>query len=131
MEGRSGRYEFSPAENEVLSTVTRWTGLLAWILMGCTLVLAVGALITGEAGAIGSLIVAAMYFIVGLNLRGAAGSLAAVIDTSGNDVDHLMDALAKLGSTFRLMAITLLVGAVVFVVAVVSISTWMASLQQG
>jgi len=127
MDAPSGRYEFSAAENEVLASVVRWSALLAWFLMIGAGVVAVGAALSGEAASIGSLIVAAIYFLIGLNFRGAARSMASVVETSGNDIEHLMAALGRLASAFRITAITLLVGSVLFVVAVVSIWRWMGS----
>jgi len=127
MDAPFGRYEFWATENAVLSGVVRWSGLLAWFLMIGAVVVAVGAALSGEAASIGSLIVAAVYFFIGLNFRGAARSLASVVETSGNDIEHLMAALGRLGAAFKLTAITLLIGSVLFAIAVVSIWRWMGS----
>jgi hypothetical protein len=128
MDSQPGRYEFTPSENQTLSKVDRWGGLLAWVLMGSAGLLAIAAILSREAASIGSLIVAAIYFIIGLNLRGAADAMHEVVATTGNDIDHLMTALDKLASALRVMAITLLAGVILFVVSVVMIANWMESL---
>jgi len=128
MDSQPGRYEFTPAQNEILKSAARWGGLLAWILMGSAALLALAAILSAEAASIGSLIVAAIYFIIGLNLRGAADAMRDVVETTGNDIDHLMIALDKLASALKVMAITFLAGAILFVVSVVVIANWMGSL---
>lgn len=128
MDSQAGHYEFTPEQNEVLHGVATWAGRLAWILMGGAAVIAIGAILTFEASAIGALIAAAIYFAVGLSLRGAASSMRAVVETAGNDLAHLMTALGSLGSALRVMSILFLLGAILFTVAIVAIGAWMASL---
>ncbi len=129
MEGQNHRYEFTPAQNKTIERTATWATLVAWILMGSAGFMALGAVLTGEASAIGALIAAAIYFIIGLNFRDAAASMRAVADTAGNDIEHLMIALDKLGSALKVMGILFLVGVVLFVMAIVSIWMWMGSLE--
>jgi len=127
MDSQSGRYEFTPAQNEILKKAATWTGLFAWIMMGSAGLMAVGGVLTAEASSIGALIVAAIYFIIGLSFRGAVTSLKAVVQTEGNDIEHLMGAIDKLGSAFKVMGIVFLLGVILFVVSTVAIWTWMSS----
>ncbi len=115
----SQTYEFSPAQNEILKKAATWTGLYAWIMIVAGGFMALGGLLSGEASAaIGSLVAAAIYFMIGLNFRGAASSMQAVVQTAGNDIDHLMTALDKLGSAFKVMGILFLLGVILFVALV-------------
>jgi uncharacterized membrane protein YczE len=127
MDSQVGHYEFSPAQNEILKRAARWTGLFAWIMMVGSGLMAVGAVFSGEAASVASLIAAAIYFIVGLSFRGAASSFQAVVQTTGNDMDHLMVALDKVASAFKVMSIVFLVGVILLVVATVAVWAWMAS----
>ena len=129
MSSEAGRYEFTPAQNEILTRTATWTRLVAWILIASAGLMAVGAILTGEASAIGALIASAIYFIIGLNFRDAATSMRSVTETAGNDIEHLMTGLDKLGSALKVMGILLLVGVVLFVAATVSIWTWMGSIE--
>lgn len=128
MESQAAQHEFSAAENEVLKKAAKWTGFFAWIMFIGSALMAVGGVFSGEASAIGALIAAAIYFTIGFSFRGAAASMHAVVETSGNDVDHLMTALDKLGSAFKVMSIVFIVGVVISVGATVAIYAWMSSL---
>lgn len=128
MDSRTAQHEFTPEQNTILQKAATWTALFAWIMIGCAILMALGGLLSGEAGSIGALIAAAIYFTIGLTFRGAAQSMQAVVHTSGSDIDHLMTALDKLGSAFKVMGIVFLVGAVASVVATVAIWSWMSSL---
>ncbi|MSR20780.1 MAG: hypothetical protein EXR91_07350 [Gemmatimonadetes bacterium] len=128
MDSKPGHYEFTPEQNEVLRGVATWAGRLAWILMGGAAVMAIGAILTFEASAIGALIAAAIYFGVGLSLRGVGSSMRALVETAGNDLAHLMTALESLGSALKVMGILFLFGAILFTVAIVAIGAWMGSL---
>jgi len=127
MDAPVGRHEFSSSQNEILETAATWIGFSAWIVMIGSGLMAVGAILSGEAASVASLIAAAIYFVVGLSFRGAATSLKQVALTTGNDMDHLMAALDKLGSAFKVMSIVFLVGVILLVVAAVAVWSWMAS----
>ena len=128
MDAQAEHYEFSAAQNEILKRAASWTGFFAWIMMIGSGLMAVGAIFSGEAASVASLIAAAIYFIVGLSFRGAASSFHQVVATTGNDMDHLMAALDKLGSAFKVMGIVFLVGVVLLVTATIAVWAWMASL---
>jgi hypothetical protein len=128
MDSQSAQHEFTDAENQVLRKAATWTGLFAWMMMVSSGLMAVAGLLSGEATSIGALIAAAIYFAVGFTFRGAAKSMGEVVRTTGNDIDHLMDAVDKLGSAFKVMGIVFLVGAVASVIATVGIWSWMSSL---
>ncbi len=128
MDSNTGHYEFTPAQNEILKKAATWTGLYAWIMIVAGGLMALGGLLSGEASAaIGALVAAAIYFMIGLNFRGAATSMKAVVQTAGNDIDHLMTALDKLGSAFKVMGILFLIGVILFVVAILGVGAWMAT----
>ena len=120
MDGDTGHYEFTAAQNEILKKAATWAGLLAWIMMASGGLMALGGSLSGDAIAIAALISAPIYLIIGLNFRGAAASMKAVVETAGNDIDHLMTALDKLGSAFKVMGILFLLGVILFVGAVVT-----------
>ena len=128
MEAHAGHYEFDSEQNGILRKAATWTSLFAWIMMVSAAIMAVGGLLSGEAGSIVALIGAGIYFTIGLTFRDAATSMTAVVETAGNDMNHLMAALDKLGSAFKVMAIVFLVGVLASAVATVLIWTWMSSL---
>jgi len=128
MEAHAAHYEFDSRQNGILQKAATWTSLFAWIMMISAAIMAVGGLLSGEAGSIVALIGAAIYFTIGLTFRDAASAMTAVVETAGNDMEHLMTALDKLGSAFKVMAIVFLIGVFASAVATVVIWTWMSSL---
>lgn len=128
MDSQAAQHEFTPAQNEILQKAATWTGFFAWIMMVGAGLMAIGGLLSGEASSIGALIAAAIYFTIGFTFRGAAGSMKAVVQTTGNDIDHLMIAIDKLGSAFKVMGIVFLIGVVLSVATTVAIWAWMSSL---
>ena len=128
MDSQTAQHEFSSEQNEILQKAATWTSLFAWMMMASSGLMAIGGFLSGEATSIGALIAAAIYFTIGFTFRGAAKSMGKVVHTTGNDIDHLMDAVDRLGSAFRVMGIVFLLGAVASVVATVGIWAWMSSL---
>ncbi|MDH3422815.1 MAG: hypothetical protein OEN00_07465, partial [Gemmatimonadota bacterium] len=100
MDSQPAQHEFTQAQNEILAKTATWTGLFAWIMMISAGLMALGGILSGEASSIGALIAAAIYFIIGFTFRDAAKSMREVVQTSGNDIDHLMSAVDKMGSAF-------------------------------
>ena len=126
MDSDTGHYEFTAAQNEILKKAATWAGLLAWILMASGGLMAIGGILSLDVERLGALIAAAIYFIIGLNFRGAAVSMKTVVETAGNDIDHLMTALDKLGSAFMVMGILFLLSVILFV-ALVAYGAMLAS----
>ena len=120
-------YEFTIAQNETLRRAATWIGLFSWILIAGAALMLIGGVLNRDESAIGALIGAAVYFLIGLNLRGAATSMKSVVETAGSDIDHLISALDKLASAFKVMGIIFIVGVVLFVVATVALGSWMAA----
>ena len=72
------------------------------------------SLLTDGAVAVGTFTVAPIYLIIGLKVRSAAASMKSVIETTGADVTHLMEALEKFGSALMVMGVLFLLGVVLF-----------------
>ena len=106
-------YEFGPAENETVGKAARWIGFWAWVSIGAGIVSGVAGFLGAESGdLIGGLITAAIYILIGVYFHSAAGSMRSVVTTSGNDIAHLMSALDRLASAFKVMGVL-----VIFMVA--------------
>ena len=114
MEASGAGYEFSPLENETIAKAAKWIGFWSWVAI-------VGGALIGVASAVSfdlaGLIMAVVYVIIGLYYRGAATSMKSVVETAGNDIAHLMTALDKLASAFKIMGILFIIGIVLAVIA--------------
>ena len=86
------QYEFTAEQNTTLAGVARWAKALAIILF----------VQGGAAFFSGNWFGALIDLALGILLWGGATSLAAVVDTQGNDVRHLMQALDKLSTVFAI-----------------------------
>lgn len=107
-------YEFNDADNMVLGRTARWAMVLAWIMIVSSGLMVLASLLTDGAVAVGTFTVAPIYLIIGLKVRSAAASMKSVIETTGADVTHLMEALEKLGSALMVMGVLFLLGVVLF-----------------
>jgi hypothetical protein len=116
-----GQYEFSQSENGVFSSLALFTKIAAVVLVISLCVSAVQALLTVSrkpehaAMAIGPVIGS---IVLGALLNGffaywmwrSSAAFARVVETQGNDIPNLMDALASQRSYFKAMKVLVLVG---------------------
>jgi hypothetical protein len=97
-------YEFTTHENEVISKTERWIRWFAWIAIGGGILMGLGGALNLPTG-VTNMLLGIVYVMVGMACRRAADAFASVVSTTGNDVAHLMSALANLGSVFKTMVI--------------------------
>ena len=87
-------YEFSARENTTIEAAGRWATMLG----GVSIASAAGQLLQGAEMLLGSLISAA----IGWLLIEGGRSLGAVVHTQGDNVKHLMTAIDKLEDVYRI-----------------------------
>jgi hypothetical protein len=114
--GAYGQYEFNDMENSVIDKTAGRAKL--WGIISTT----VGALqVLGSCGAVANpgwamyLPAGIVAIVVGVTFMGVGNSLKNVVQTQGNDVMHMMQALEKMGSAFMIQIVCAIVG---FVLAV-------------
>ena len=115
---RVDAHEFGPHENQVIGQAGKWIGYWSWIAILSGGLMAVGSLLNAE-GRVGGLVMGAVYVFVGTYFRGAAAAMKDAVSTEGNDVAHLMTALDKLSSAFKVMVLLVFVGVVLGLVAAI------------
>jgi hypothetical protein len=127
-----GRGEQDEAAQEsfpdVVSKTARWTKLWGWLWLGGGALMVVVGVLALPAGAV-NIIFGAVYLAIGWYFKGAGESLQAVVDTTGNDMGHLMTALEKLGLVFKTTMIITLVGIILGVAAAIIVSSALATMQ--
>jgi uncharacterized membrane protein HdeD (DUF308 family) len=95
-------YEFNAEENAVISSAALWARILG-----------VALIVTGLASLINCNVISFILdLIVGIFFITGGSSLAAVVNTQGNDIAHMMQALGKLGTAFKIRVIVTLVALV-------------------
>lgn len=123
-----GHYEFNPYENAILAkTAGRarlWgaiSALLGFVQMGasCGMVARADLAAALPLGLIG--------VIVGFTFVGVGNSLRSAVDTRGNDLSHLMQALQKLGAAFMIQAVCTVLAFVMAVLVLVVAVVYAAS----
>ena len=115
--GYGGGYEFNQQENAVIAQAAFWARLLGIFLI-----------VTGAVAMLNcNIIQFALDLAVGIAFLGGATSLNAVVNTQGNDIQHMMTALTKLGGAFKIRVIVtfiavglLAIGAVLLTVLLLS-----------
>jgi len=99
-------YEFDAVQNATLSSAALWARILGVMLI-----------VVGAAALFNCNIVSfALNLIMGIFFIGGGSSLAMVVNTQGNDIMHLMQAMTKLGNAFKMRVIITLVGVVLICV---------------
>ena len=91
MPGRA-QYEFTGEQNTTVAAVARWAKALAIMMF----------IQAGFALLSGNWLGAVIDLCLGLPLWGGGASLTNVVNTQGNDVGHLMQALDKLSTVFAI-----------------------------
>ena len=120
------QYEFNEAQNRVIQGLSEKMKFVSIFLIVVGLLQVVGgilpAVLSQSVDAIGfeSIIGGFIYILIGVWGAGAANSFRQVVDTEGNDIDHMMSALGDLKKaatiTYWLLIIfiVLLVAGVIF-----------------
>jgi hypothetical protein len=110
-------YEFGARENSIIGETAGWIQKFAWISIIGGVLVALGGVFTLPGG-LANIVFGVVNLTIGIWFRGAATSLASVVTTQGNDVDHLMSALKNLGTAYKaLVALTVLLFVCVIVLA--------------
>ena len=116
MSGSFGNYEFNDMENQIIDKTASRAKL--WGIISTT----IGALqVLGSCGAVANASMASylpsgiIAIVIGVTFMGVGSSLKMVVQTQGNDLMHMMQALQKMGSAFMVQIVCAIIG---FVLAV-------------
>jgi len=118
-------YEFSAPENIIIRQLVdamRFVAAASLAVGGFVLILGIAGLVTqGRAAvgpALGDFAQAVVFGLIGLWLQRAVDAFNRVIDTSGDDITHLLHALRELTRVFSLQRTVLVLAAIVIVMAI-------------
>lgn len=130
----AANYEFNEIENRTIASAARWAKLwgvislvsgILLLILGILMVAVVGAMMaasaaSGSSGALkpgmivaigAGLIPSSLVSIIGgIFYLSSGSSLRRVVDTQGNDVQLLMNAMRSLSRAFMIEAIAMMVG---------------------
>ena len=108
-----GNYEFNDFENSIIDKTAgraKLWGIISTVIGGLQLVGSCGMVANASyATYLPSGIIA---LVVGITFIGVGNSLKSVVQTQGNDMMHMMQALQKLGSAFMIQIIATIIGIV-------------------
>ena len=110
-------FEFNDQQNQViksLASAMRWIGAVLMVV-GALMAIA-GILSIGGKGA-ASLLQGVLWLIIAFWTYKAAGAFRKNVDSQGNDVHHLMQALRSLLNLYRIQVILLAVFALILIVS--------------
>ena len=94
-------YEFTVPQNAIIqktATYAKLWGIFSVVLGAINTLVGLASWAQLAAGIVS--------IVIGTVFIGVAGSLKAVVVTEGNDIDHMMAALQKLGNAFLIQVIT-------------------------
>jgi hypothetical protein len=125
-----GGYEFGPFENDTIESVAkfaRWWGILSLVGGALLVLFAIGMAGVGamhavlpessaaQAGSLGAIsavvgMQALVFLSVGVFYLKSGGALRSVVDTQGNDIELLMNAMRTMKRAFQIEAIATVAG---------------------
>ena len=121
--GGFGTYEFNELENGIIGKTAgrahTW-GIISIVVDALNTL--VGFLFIVSPSLLVNLVTGIVSIVVGVTFLGAGNSLQNVVQTQGNDMEHMMQAMQKMSSAFMVQIITTIVGfilgAIVMVIAI-------------
>jgi hypothetical protein len=118
MGGSYGSYEFNDTENAIIdkaaSRAKLW-GIISTTIGGLQCLASCGAI--ASPGLATNLPTGIDAIVVGITFMGVGNSLKSVVQTQGNDLMHMMQALDKMGSAFMVQIVCAIIGVVLTAVA--------------
>ena len=105
-------YEFTASQNAIIqktATYARLWGIFSVVVGGIQILMGLSNWIELPSGIVS--------IVIGMAFIGAAASLKAVVDTEGNDIDHMMAAVQKLGTAFLVQVIVTVAAVVIVILA--------------
>lgn len=118
-------YEFSAPENVIIRQLVdamRFVSAASLAVAAFTVILGVAGLVTqGKAGAgpaLGNFVQAVVFGLIGLWLQRAVDAFTRIVETSGDDITHLLGALRELTRVFSLQRTVLVLAVIVIVMAI-------------
>ena len=113
MGAQFGNYEFNDFENQIIDKTAgraKLWGIISTVIGALQLVGSCGMVANASyATYLPSGIIA---LVVGITFIGVGNSLKSVVQTQGNDMMHMMQAMQKLGSAFMIQIIATIIGIV-------------------
>jgi len=115
--GSYGAYEFNDTENAIIdkaaSRAKLW-GIISTVIGGLQCVMSCFAFASPLLAT--NFITGVVAIVVGIVFMGVGNSLKQVVQTQGNDLMHMMQALDKMGSAFMVQIVCAIVGFALLVV---------------
>jgi hypothetical protein len=112
------QYEFNSSENASFSSLASSMKIVAIIMM----IFGAISVLNILAGDIGSALVGSLYIVIGVWTKGAAQSIQNIVNTEGNDIDHLMNAVKDLNKLYSLQKWLMIVAIVLAVLGVIAMA---------
>jgi hypothetical protein len=115
-----GSYEFNAVENGIIDKTAsraKLFGIISAVIGGLQVIASCGMVANASLAA--QLPTGIIALVVGVTFVGVGNALKSVVQTQGNDLMHLMQALQKLGSAFMIQIIAWVIGAVAIAVVMV------------
>jgi cytochrome c biogenesis protein CcdA len=122
MANGAGSYEFSDDQNRVLGKLAFGMRFVGIFMVVAGVAGTVGAFVDLKARGF-NLPVSAMTILLGLNAAGGAKAFRGVVNTKGDDIPNLMNAVDYLRRFFLLLTAYIVVYLVVLVVGIVAATT--------
>ena len=108
-------YEFNSTQNQVIEQVAKKMRFVGIILIILGIFYMLGGLFTLPKG-IANIIAAIIYIIIGYWTTKASTSFQLIVNTEGNDITNLMEALGELKKLYKLQYVILIISILIVII---------------
>ncbi len=118
VEGKAG-YEFTPAQDQVMADLAKKMSLVGKVLLVFGVIGVIAGLLLITSGGVGALIQGTLNIFIGLWTARASRSFSAIVETKGNDIHHLMNAMENLSKRYGLEYYIIIIALILLVIFIV------------
>lgn len=95
-------YEFNNAQNQLIRELSEKMRFVSYFLIGLGILVAIAGIFVITRGGLGNIIQGIIQVIIGFWTNKAASAFKQIVNTQGNDIENLIDALGELRKLYTL-----------------------------
>lgn len=95
-------YEFNNAQNQLIRELSEKMRFVSYFLIGLGILVAIAGILVITRGGLGNIIQGIIQIIIGFWTNKAASAFKQIVNTQGNDIENLIDALGELRKLYTL-----------------------------
>lgn len=115
------KYEFSDTQNAQIAPLASKMRIVGYFLIALGVLGGIGSLAMAGTADIGVFVDAAVQVVIGVFTIQAAKSFQLIVDTQGNDMNNLMDALGELRKLYTIQFWLFMISLVIIALSILAV----------